>query len=142
MQLSTDLIPSQRAYCCREMANNWPPSPFRARKAKKSSDVAFRVWKGPHCVNRMLHMTHTHTPRTRGKLRLQEKPLSAYTLRVLQVIRCVDTASEYEQEKQQAQSTGILILFVCTAELADVLKHHPFIHGTSWYLKAQDTQGH
>lgn len=50
-------FPLKRAYSCSEMANNWPPLPFRARKPKNSSDVAFGVWKGPHCDNRMLHMT-------------------------------------------------------------------------------------
>lgn len=43
------------------------PLPFTARKPKNNSDVAFGVWKGPHCDNRMLHMTPQKSETRAGK---------------------------------------------------------------------------
>lgn len=108
-----DLTPSPGAHPCSEMANNrpLPPSPFKAKQAKNSSSVAFGVWKGPRCDNRVLHTT-PHKSKTTVYRKSLWVPTPCLVLQV--TIKCVNTASECEQEKQQVQSTDIWILFVCT----------------------------
>lgn len=123
-----DLTPSPGAHPCSEMANNrpLPLSPFKTRKAKNSSSVAFGVWKGPRCDNRVLHTT-PHKSKTTVTGKASECLHLAWCFRSPSSVLIQHQSVSRKSNRCSRPTSGYS---VCTDELADVLRHHLFIHDT------------